>query len=282
MQWINKRNRKYRKKAHHLLNKFLNEGWNSSVGKYVNCDFNSLKSFNANHGIRALLYSEQNGYCCYCMRKLNLGDRRMCTIEHVMPHKVNDSDLAFYFANVPHLRKNVRALVIDNSTRRLRHAHPYPHFCAYENLVLSCSGGIYETDTPEKECLYKIHACCNNARGKKRIFPIFFYKDVNMIYERDGLITCSQKYEHTIDVLQLETENLCLFRKAWAYLLSSHSMEKIKDAMAERSLREEILMDTPLKLNEVKRLCHPLYWETLYEYRWFGLYFQRHMRQKKQ
>ncbi len=278
MRWINKRNKRNRKRAHYLLNRFLNKGWNEVEQKYVNCDFDAFKVMNVGRRIKAILYSEQDGYCCYCMRKLNLNEKSRCTIEHVMPHKVNKNDIAFYFANVPNLKKYVRFLLINDKSRHLRSIRPYPHFCAYENLVLSCSGAVYQTDEPEKELLSRIHVCCNNVRGRERVYPIFFYRNISIGYEKDGHITCPKKYERTIEILGLETDNLCLFRKAWAYLLVHHSIDEVKLALDDEKLREEILMDTPLKINEVKRLNLRLYWATLYDYRWFGLYFQKQVK----
>ncbi len=273
MRWINKRDKRNRKYAHRIVNRFLHDAWDNESGCYINCDYDTFKN---NKRFKSLLYHEQNGYCCYCMRKLDLEDKGKCTMEHVMPHKVNGKDVAFYYAHVPQLKKNVRALLIKKDTLCLRHFHPYPHFCAYENLVLSCSGSIYKTDNPDTEFVSKLHECCNNPRGSKRVMPMFFYKTQAFNYEVDGTLSFPPQYEESIKTLRLETtDNLCLMRKAWASIVKYHTLSDVERAIAEPSLREAILMDTPITIQEVKRLKHDLYWQLLYEYRWFYSYFRK-------
>lgn len=272
MQWINKRNKKNRKYAHHLVNRFLINSWNKENKCYINCNFDAFKT---QRRFKSLLYREQLGYCCYCMRKLNLNDRGKSTIEHVMPHKVEKKDVAYYYANTPHLRKNVRVLLIDKKTPHLKNTRPYPHFCAYENLVLSCSGAVYQTENPEKEIASKLHECCNNPRGSNRILPMFFFKGVAFEYNPDGTMDFPKEYEESIHYLRLETtDNLCLIRKSWAAIVKYYTIDDVARAIKDHTLRKEILMDTPLKFHEVKRLSHDLYWQLLYEYRWFGGYFR--------
>lgn len=273
MRWINKRDKGNRKHAHRIVNRFLHDAWNEESGCYVNCDYDTFKN---NKRFKSLLYHEQEGYCCYCMRKLDLNDKGKSTMEHVMPHKAVDRDVAFYYAHVPNLRKNVRALLIKKDTSRLRHFHPYPHFCAYENLVLSCSGSVYKTDAPDTELASKLHECCNNPRGSKRVIPMFFYKTQDFNYEADGTLSFPPQYEDSIKALRLETtENLRLMRKAWASIVKYHTVSDVVLAIDNPSQREDILMDTILTSSEVKRLKHDLYWHLLYEYRWFDGYFRK-------
>jgi len=270
MRWINKRIKKNRKKAHKLLGRFFLDSWNKDLHKYVNGDFDALKRCKA---FKTLLYREQVGYCCYCMRKLDPSDKVKMTIEHVMPHRVTEADCAYYYAHVPHLYKNVRIADNLNQNSKLR-GRPYPHFCAYENLVLSCSGAIYRTDVPDKEQIGKLHECCNNSRGNRRVEPLFYNKSLNMIYERNGSLTFAPEYEDTIRVLKLESnDNLRLLRKAWACVVRLYSIADVELAMTDRSLRENILSDALLSLSEVKRLRNDLYWQLFYDYRWFGGYF---------
>lgn len=273
MRWINKRDKHNRKKAHQIVNRFLGNSWNENSGCYVNCNYDTFKNIKR---FKSLLYHEQEGYCCYCMRKLNLKEKGKSTIEHVMPYKVNNRDVAFYEAYVPHLRKNVRPLLISKETPRLKHYHPYPHFCAYENLVLSCSGLIYKTDNPSSEYSTKLHECCNNPRGTKRVIPMFFYKTHAFDYELDGTLSFPSQYEESIKALRLETtDNLCLIRKAWASIVKYHTANDVAIALEKPDMREDILMDTSLTTLEARRLKHDLYWQLLYEYQWFDGYFRK-------
>lgn len=272
MQWINKRDKKNRKYAHRLVNHFLNDAWDKENNCYVNCDFDTFKRLGR---FKSLLYREQQGYCCYCMRKLDLKDRGKSTIEHVMPHKVEKKDVAYYYAHTPHLRKNVRVLLINKDTPRLSNLRPYPHFCAYENLVLSCSGAIYRTGNPEIEIASQLHECCNNPRGSKRVIPMFFIRGVAFEYNEDGTMDFPTEYEESIKYLRLETtNNLCLIRKCWAAIVKYYNISDVKRAITDYSLRNDILMDTTLEFHEAKRMKNDLYWQLLYEYRWFDGYFR--------
>lgn len=273
MRWINKRDKRNRKHAHQIVNHFLGKAWDEESGCYVNCDYDTFKG---SMRFKSLLYHEQEGFCCYCMRKLDLREKGKSTLEHVIPHKVNEKDIAFYYAHVPHLKKNVKVLLVNKDTPRLKHFHPYPHFCAYENLVLSCSGSIYKTDNPTNEYASKLHECCNNSRGTKRVIPMFFFKTQPFEYEPNGFLSFPSQYEESIKVLRLETtDNLCLMRRAWASIVKYHTINEVALAIENPSLREEILMDTTLTTQDAKRLKHDLYWKLLYEYQWFDGYFRK-------
>ena len=133
---------------------------------------------------------------------------------------------------------------------------------------------IYKTDNPDKEEIGKLHECCNNSRGNKRILPLFYDKKFNIVYERNGSLTFPPRYEDTVKALKLESNgNLRLFRKAWACIVRLHGVDEVKSALTDCDLRENILRDTLLTLPEVKRLRNDLYWRLFYAYRWFGYYF---------
>lgn len=85
MFWIDKHNKRKRRRGHQIVNAFLREAWSSYDKKYVNCTY---ASFKRNRRMEDLLYDEQGGFCCYCMRHL---DRYAHTsLEHVMPHNSVD------------------------------------------------------------------------------------------------------------------------------------------------------------------------------------------------
>lgn len=276
MQWINKRNKHYRKRAHFIINRFVRDAWNADTQSYTNFNYDSFKR---NKSFKALLFKEQNGYCCYCMRKMNLSESHLCTIEHILPHKIKKeekNEIAYYYASVPFLSKYVHIIEPQFLKKKLTKGKPYPHFCAYENLVLSCSGAIYKTDTPECESFSKLHECCNNYRGQKRIVPIFFKKYIDIKYERDGLMTYDEKYLDTIEALNLEKkENLRLIRRIWANIAfrSTYTLPDIKKALTDIKLRSAILEGTDLDRNQAKRFMAELYWKLPIEYEWFGQYF---------
>ena len=84
MFWIDKHNKGRRRKGHQIVNRFLCESWNEQDGQYVNCTY---ASFKRNHKMEKLLYREQNGFCCYCMRHMEVNQH--ISLEHVMPHNLS-------------------------------------------------------------------------------------------------------------------------------------------------------------------------------------------------
>ena len=189
MIWINKRNKHYRKKAHRIINHFIHNAWSVSDQRYIGLTFDDLKKVKK---FKSLLFNEQHGYCCYCMRKLDLSKSHLSTIEHILPHKIkitDYNDIAFYYSYIPFFHKYVKVLSPKSIKGKLKNGRPYPHFCAYENLVLSCSGAIFKSNFPENEYPSKLHECCNNRRGNKLILPFFYLKQPMLCYEKDGCIT---------------------------------------------------------------------------------------------
>lgn len=281
MRWINKRDRKYRKKAHFLIVRFIRESWNKEEKHYVNFDY---ETFKRNRKFKALLFREQQGYCCYCMRKLDLNRGNLCTIEHILPHKIKDDNearraIAHYYSVIPRFQSYVRIVRNTNLPKPIMSGRPYPHFCAYENLVLSCSGAIYKTDAPQEEFLSSLHECCNNKRGSKYIVPLFFFPNIDLKYEKDGMLTFAPQYEETIKALNLEgNDNLCIIRRIWGNIHSLYTLNDVKRAAEDKELRSIILQDTDLNRNQAKRFMHSLYWNLVIEYQWFGEYFSSQTR----
>lgn len=240
---------------------------------YVNCSYDSLKR---EKKISYHLMNEQHHYCCYCMRKLYLEN---LTIEHVMPHKVETKEVSHYYHyNNLFNSKIKRLLVGKNNCRKRLKVPPYPHFCAYENLVASCDGSIYQTDNPDEESKWKLHKCCNNIRGKAKIIPIFYLKHATSIikYEKDGELTYNEiLYDKTIKILKLEEPTLAFIRRSWAKLAQEHSLQEVLRAKDDEILREILVDDLNFSVNEQKRLLNRLYWYLLCEYSWFYAYFKQ-------
>ena len=82
MQFINKF--KYKRKGHRIIKAFIKDKWNNDIQRYVNLNYNELKRIKA---FKYLLLKEQQGFCCYCMRKIPFNE---VTLEHVMPHHLED------------------------------------------------------------------------------------------------------------------------------------------------------------------------------------------------
>lgn len=276
MRFINKRNKKNRKRAHRMVKAFLRQTWlnDGANSHYVNCSFSEFKRILP---FRRLLFQEQRGFCCYCMRKLTLvGAHSNATLEHVMPHNVKCHDSAFYFARVSIFKKLVKVKKLDGVKQKCG-VRPYPHFCAYENLVLSCDGSIFQTENPDAENARNLHQCCNNARGYDQIEPLFFDSriDTNFVYENDGLITCGDEYENSIRVLKLENSTLVMIRRGWAKLVKGgHNLMEVKKALEDVESRKLLVDDMNLPMAQQRRLMNKLYWTIFSEYSWFYDYYK--------
>ena len=153
MFWIDKHNKGRRRKGHQIVNRFLCEAWSEQDGQYVNCTY---ASFKRNHEMEKLLYREQNGFCCYCMRHMEVNQH--ISLEHVMPHnsvtkqnKIDFKKINYYKRLNKNFKQNVVYKHLNGTRRKWRSGPPYPHFCAYENLVLSCDGSLFIDEDKEKK-----------------------------------------------------------------------------------------------------------------------------------
>jgi hypothetical protein len=277
MRWINKRNRNKRKKAHRIVRSFIDESWSLAHLRHEYCNYGF---FRKNKSFRHLLMGEQKGLCCYCMRRM-ADEETNCnvTYEHVMPHHVKPEDRAFYYARINTFHKQVRPLLLDYESPQSKKrcfVKPYPHFCAYENLVLSCNGSIYQTTCPETEDMVKLHKTCNLKRGNKRVEPMFFYRlgKRDWRYERDGLITCGRLFDESVDALDLENPTLVLMRKAWADLPADWSIKDVQQAIDNEEMRQDIVASMNLTFHEQMKLQNKLYWQIFSEYDWFAGYYR--------
>lgn len=289
MKWIDKRNETNSEKGHAFVNGFLDGQWDEAEGCYINCDFDTFKR---NDEFKTLLLKEQEEYCCYCMRDMSgqvNGQDNECrcgvTLEHVIPHK-NRADENFYHEHCDCLNDVVFYDMNENDNRHRRLATPpYPHFCAYENLVASCDGSIFQTEAPEAEIIYRLHETCNNKRGSKKIMPLFFKHDIGttLIYLTDGTISYSDEvsdadapvWDETLEVIRLENKRLKMFRRAWAQIsLSDHTDIDVYDARNDKELRENIIDDLAMDTSDQRCLAKDLYWDLLCQYHWFYGYFK--------
>lgn len=296
MRWIDKKDAFCSSRGHSLVNSFLERQWDEVDGCYVNCDFDTFKR---NEAFKELLLEEQAWYCCYCMRDMSGqvgGQDNECrcgvTLEHVIPHK-SRVDEDFYKKHCDCLN-DVVFYDINENDKKQKHLStpPYPHFCAYENIVASCDGSIYQTEKPETENIYRLHETCNNKRGTKRIIPLFFNRDIEttLIYLGDGTVSYSDDvsdddaliWDETLEAVRLENKRLKMFRRAWAQISSSEYTDgQVYDARNNKVLRENIIKDIDMDTNDQLCLKKDLYWDLLCQYHWFYGYFKRMAAKKR-
>lgn len=273
MKWINKRHKYNRKRGHAIVGKFLRDGWNTELGKYVNSTFDDFKR---KREFKRLLLSEQNYHCCYCMRSISI--KHKTTIEHLLPRKTNKEDsltICHYLNTAQFMKRYVRWT--EEPPRYKIKVPPYPHYCAYENLVASCDGSVWDINQPN---LYagNIHNTCNNVRSDKEIIPLFYDSQVErrLLYERDGELTYDEaKYGATIEAINLEHRTLKLLRKIWAQIAKTHyTKEDVKSAIDDEKLRQKILGVLRIQAADYDFLQRKNIWSLLYEYNWFYDYFR--------
>lgn len=229
MQFINKF--KYKRKGHRIIKAFIKDKWNNDIQRYVNLNYNELKRIKA---FKYLLLKEQQGFCCYCMRKIPFNE---VTLEHVMPHHLEDKkrkEEVKYYSKFGRLKRGKIYYCPDKEipiSPKL-HTPPYPHCIAHENLVASCQGKVFEGG--EK---YILHKCCNNFRGNDKIVPLFFIPRAAEIvrYEIDGTLTYFEKYESTISSLNLMHSTLIFMRKIWAKIVINNiSLNQVNKALTDK------------------------------------------------
>lgn len=273
MQFINKS--KHKKKGHLIVKSFIKGQWQYDIQRYVNLEYNELKRCDA---FKYLLLKEQRGFCCYCMRKIPLND---VTLEHVIPHHIKDhahkKDEIKYYTQFGRLKRKYVYYCPDADippSPPLR-IPPFPHCIAYENLVASCNGKVFEGGDA-----YVLHKskCCNNFRGNDRIIPLFFIPRIAEIicYEIDGTLTYIEKYHPTISSLNLMHHTLIFIRKVWAKIVINNiSLSLVNKGLTDSDVRKNIIDDIDIDRSERNTLKVESYWKLLIEFYWFYNYFQK-------
>lgn len=284
---IDKQNPSYSQRGHNIVNCFLSLAWNATTGKYIGCDFNAFKRDGA---MESLLSDEQKGLCCYCMRHLE--HKTHTTLEHVIPLHCHDKQGRPLTATINHYKQygNLSKMVTYRHLDRPPYntqqmvTPPYPHFCAYENLVLSCDGSL--TTGEDNERASSLHLCCNNRRGNDKITPLFFIEKVSekVGYDPNGHIIllpgCKdinrEEFDATIVSLALEQERLALIRRTWASIAIAgvYDIRDVEQAKSDQELRINILADSGVDHDVALRLKNSTYWQLFSEYSWFYHYFK--------
>lgn len=184
-----------------------------SFNRFRNQQYNS-HSPHADADFKSLLLREQEGRCCYCMRRIsaNMDDSN---IEHLVPKKSLAADYAYYARYSESLNYHVCHSETFESRRYVdKHAvagvQKLPHIVAYENLVASCMDAHH----------------CNSARGNEKMPPLPIVRDIESkyFYSPSGVIVSNDadsEYERAIGRLGLNYETLKNIRLLWRKTVSS-------------------------------------------------------------
>lgn len=235
------------------------------------------------------LVDEQDGFCCYCMRRLHISaesnHNKNVSLEHIIPHNISAEDWVkdkAEYRRYPILTKNTVVCpkgVVENPYKKLG-MPPFPHFLAYDNLVASCDG-----QTLDEYARVMSHHCCNIKRGCNFVEPLFFHENVEseITYDNRGNLQCPEEYVPYLDKrgVNVMCNFLNMVRQFWKRIADSeYTVAQVYEAENNDSLRKDIIDDVFtydytghwLFLTEQSKWC-------IYsDYAWFYGYYKSRQR----
>ena len=227
-----------------------------------------------------ILLEEQNGLCCYCMRRFSGGD---VSVEHIIPESftgLNATNEYNFYSNISNDIKNYVELGSTVVTRTFANASDldlltkFPHLIAHSNLTAACIVSPKGTE---------IGCCCNNRRGNTRILPLMLMPSVDSIvkYETDGTMSILYSDDaisvQTLVALNINNETLKEVRHLW-YLAKT---SKIKPQGSENLPNRMRLLCgyfhkaffAELDAKYQKYADTDMYWNLFLQYDWFWSYY---------
>lgn len=257
MKQIDKSREPYKSEAEYVVKDYLNSCCLKANGRYEGVRYDSKRDpgagpcfCNANGGryrreFTRILVDSQEGYCCYCMRKLKTNQNEedsdeLITREHIMPRGFSSADTPAatiaYYQQCPELSVGSVLLtdVFEDPAHDQSHdLPPYPHKVAYNNLVASCNGTFPYVRNRNQG---KPKICCNESRGEEDAYPIYFIGGIEamVVYMPSGDIQVRNTVDadtrkKIVDVISnahLDCETLNTIRHLW-YLLSYLPKDRI-------------------------------------------------------
>lgn len=275
MQYINKNDAANQAMGHQLVGCLIECSWDNVENKHINLEYTKLPDV-----FKDLLIAEQNGVCCYCMRKLSHNNpnplEQNFTYEHVIPKQFTSPGDDCKIDPYRHIMdcSNISFINSHKPPYVNKIAHPpYPHFIAYENLTGSCDGRVYDWDNKGKTSK---SGCCNNPRGSDQIIPLFFIEDIKdkISYAADGMLDWDdRRFDDTIESVKLNDKTLCFFRKTW--YLASKKINKDDILNADESEKKDIADDLfPIDSQSAQLLLKPNLWTLFLQFDWFYDYYK--------
>lgn len=235
----------------------------------------------ADADFKSLLIREQQGLCCYCMRRIG-ADARDSNIEHLVPKKSLVVDFPYYARYSDLLNFHVcHSEAFENRSysdkRTVTRQARLPHMVAYENLVASCTDDHH----------------CNSARGNVTIPPLpiireieskYFYSPAGMMVTEDA----DGEYERAIGVLNLNYALLVQIRLLWkkvaasaflvAQIMGITAVEDKQSFLCAVFGKPSFLDLAPKWQNfaPASEDGSTYYWDLFLKYDWFYDYYRHH------
>lgn len=245
-----------------------------SANKYKNTSVPVGTQFD---GWLSLLLHEQNGRCCYCMRKLKPNE---ISVEHLVPESFNGLDENEEYRFYAGLTEEIRDYVVTGSVFdqmamesiiNLEQLKRMPHLIAHSNLFPACS-------------VNSLGCSCNNHRGNHRILPMMLMGETEkwLDYSTDGELRIFfpdvDISRSTLRYLDINCKTLREIRHLW-FLFSRKQLHPENENLSIREkdslLRTVLDLDAEIviPLDYQKYLLKPTYWNLLLQYDWFFFYY---------
>ncbi|OPC35442.1 hypothetical protein BAX97_11175 [Elizabethkingia meningoseptica] len=253
---------------------FIDINWleqNDGTYKYQNIGYRNIK--NPAHRFRGFFVDEQNNKCCYCCRDIE--NNNSTELEHIIPQTKSSSiDFEPYYEESDILRQNVILQSTFESATAQLNKPPFPHHIAYQNIVASCNGRIFESSED--------FTCCNRERGHEFVPPFNLMHD-SIEYLQDGTIVykfdlSNRRY---FEILNLNKGILINIRRLW-YLFSlsqitlaeilDESMYTLNEKITLYAITNSTTLSDDIKLLET--FSNENVWNIFKEYSYFLDYYR--------
>ena len=271
--------------------------------------FKNPKYADGEPGWRQLLYKEQDGRCCYCMRRLS-EEKGTVNYEHVIPcsleGKRGQEEYAYYAEQAPALRDFVEMADVFAEKFRILSMREFasvddldrqekmPHTIALANLLAACNG--------KRNQEHSRGCCCNHSRSDDRILPVMLMKDAvhRVQYDKNGILSIvggESSWKKIID--ELNDKTLQEIRSIWYHISrTTYRPENIRALYEEQDMLtrsrglielfkqaygKDNFRDIPQEVQRYAPLTRPdapeesapyFYLSTLLAYDWFYDYYR--------
>lgn len=264
---------------------------------------------NEHPGWKHLLLEEQDGRCCYCMRRLS-EEKEAVNYEHVIPcsleGKRGQEEYAYYAEQAPALRDFVEMADVFAEKFRILSMREFasvddldrlekmPHTIALANLLAACNG--------IRNQKYSRGCCCNHDRSDGRILPIMLMEDAadRVRYDENGILSIvgqDASWKKIVD--ELNDKTLQEIRSIWYHISrTTYRPENIRALYEEQDMLtrsrglielfkqaygKDNFKDIPQEVQRYAPLTRPdapeesapyFYLSTLLAYDWFYDYYR--------
>jgi len=221
------------------------------------------------HDMRNILEAEQNGRCCYCMRRLSPDNK---SVEHLVEKTFRPTDHWSDYMTPPTVLGQKICLESDFIRAGMATGYTkYPQSVAYQNMVLSCKGWMPDATSDSKTC--------NLKRQHQTIVPFVLVSTINQefVYRKNGSAYWNNDPRITdpaIKVLNLNHNTLRMIRRIWFYAMDKGiDIPMVTDRSAFLyGLLDEQIDDLTRENSWTKMLLflRDSYWNMLLEFDYFG------------